>query len=130
TNVLFFVPKRREREARIVFPYLVKAYDALYEIVGVHTDYRMAVYAFPKGNPNGWGGTSECSIEYDDSSLVLTNQPEWTRYRVPHVSGYIEEMAHNFVHATRAQFGWEMVGWTLGAEVSPKVAGNPILTAN
>lgn len=129
-NVCFFAPKRREQEARIVFGYLAKAYDALYQIVGTHTDHRMAVYAFPKGNTNGWGGTSECSIEYDDSNLDLPNQPEWTRYKVPHVSGYIEEMAHNFVSATKVQFGWEMVGWSIGVEVSKKVAGNPILAAD
>ena len=129
-NVCFFVPKRRDKEARIVFGYLVKAYDALYEIVGTHTNYKMVVYAFPKGNPHGWGGTSECSIEYDDSNLDLSSQLEWTQHKVPHVSGYIEEMAHNFVGATKAQFGWEMVGWSLGIEVSHKIAGNPILTKN
>lgn len=129
-NVCLFVPRRREKGAQIVFGYLVKAYDAFYKIVGAHTNYKMVVYAFPKGNPNGWGGTSECSIEYDDSNLELERQPEWTQYRVPHVSGYIEEMAHNFVSATRAQFGWEMIGWSLGTEVSLKVAGNPILETN
>ena len=70
-NVCFFVPKRREKEAQIILGYLVKAYDALYQTVGTHTDYKIVVYAFPKGNPNGWGGTSECSIEYDDSNLDL-----------------------------------------------------------
>lgn len=128
-HLCFFVPKRREQEARIVLGYLVNAYDALYQIVGIHTKYKIAVYAFPEGNPHGRGGTSECSIEYDDSNLDLARQPEWTRYKVPHVSGYIEEMAHNFVHATKAQFGWEMIGWSLGAEVSLKVAGNPVLAA-
>jgi hypothetical protein len=124
------VPKRREKEAKIIFRYLVKAYDALYEIVGTHTKYKIAVIAYPKGNPHGWGGTSECKIEYDDSNLDLASQPEWVRHKVPHVSGYIEEMAHNFVDATKAQFGWEMVGWSIGAEVSQKVAGNPIFAAN
>lgn len=129
-NVCFFVPKRCEKEAKIVFRYLVKAYDALYQIVGTHTKYKIAVLAYPKGNPHGWGGTSECKIGYDDSTLDLASQPEWTRYKVPHVSGYIEEMAHNFVDATKAQFGWEMIGWSIGADVSQKVARNPILTAS
>ena len=129
-NICFFAPKRREQEARIIFNYLVKAYDELYQVVGTHTNYKIAVYAFPKGNPNGWGGTSDCSIEYDDSNLDLASQPEWVKYHIPHVSGYIEEMAHNFVHTTQAQFGWEMVGWSLGMEVSQKVAGNPIMTEN
>jgi hypothetical protein len=129
-NVCFFVPKRREKEAKIVFRYLVKAYDALYQTVGTHTKYKIAVMAYPKGNPHGWGGTSECKIEYDESTLDLANQPEWTRHKVPHVSGYIEEMAHNFVDTTKAQFGWEMIGWSLGADVSQKVARNPILAAD
>lgn len=126
-NVCFFVPKKREKEAQIVFRYLIKAYDAFYQIVGTHTTYKMVVYAFPKGNPKAMGGTSECSIWYDDTNLDLTSQSEWTLYGIPHVSGYIEEMAHNFVSATKAQFGWEMIGWSLGAEVSQKIAGNPIL---
>jgi len=113
TNVCFFAPRRREKEARIVLGYLVKAYDALYQVVGAHTDYKIRVYAFPKGNPHGCGGTSEFSIEYNDSNRDLARQTEWTRHHVPHVSGYIEEMAHNFVHATKAQFGWEMIGWSL-----------------
>jgi hypothetical protein len=127
--VCFFAPGRREKEARIVFPYLVKAYDELYQIVGAHTNYKIVVYAFPKGNPHGWGGTSDCSIEYDDSNLDLEQQPEWTKYKVPHVAGYIEEMAHSFVHAAEAQFGWEMIGWSLRAQVSLKIAANPILAA-
>jgi hypothetical protein len=127
-NVCFFAPKRLEKEAAIILGYLVKAYDDLYQTVGVHTIYKLAVYAFPKGNSHGWGGTSECSIEYDDSNLDLARQLEWTRHKVPHVSGYIEEMAHNFVWATKAQFGWEMIGWSLGAEVSQRIAGSAILS--
>ncbi len=126
-HVCLFAPMRRLKEAAVVFPYLVAAYDELHEIVGRHTDYKIAVYAFPKGNPHGWGGTSYCSIEYDEANLQLDSQPEWLKHGVPHVSGYIEEMAHSFVHATNAQFGWEMIGWSLGAEVSQKIAGNPIL---
>jgi hypothetical protein len=129
-NVCMFAPRRREKESQIVLGYLVKAYDALYQIVRQDTNYKIAVYAFPKGNPHGWGGTSECSIEYDDSNLDLAGQKEWTQYKVPHMSGYIEEMAHNFVSATKAQFGWEMIGWSLGAKVSQKIAGNPILNTS
>jgi len=117
-HVCLFAPKRKQRQARIVFGYLVRAYDKLYEIVGTHTEYKIAVYAFPKGNPNARGGASNCSIEYDDSNLDFEKHSEWTRYKVPHVCGYIEEMAHSFVHATKAQFGWEMVGWSIGTIVS------------
>ena len=52
------------------------------------------------------------------------------QHRVPHVSGYIEEIAHNFVSATKAQFGWEMIGWSVGIEASQKVAPNPIFAAS
>ena len=38
----------------------------------------------------------------------------------------IEEMAHNFVDAADAQFGWEMIGWTIGVKVTNKVAPNPV----
>jgi len=126
-HVCFFAPARKRKEAEIVLEYLTKAYDELHGIVGTHTEYKIAVYAFPKGNPHGWGGTSNCSIEYDDTNLDFEQHPEWTKHSVPHVSGYIEEMAHNFVHATKAQFGWEMIGWSIGAAVSEKIAGNPIL---
>ena len=82
-HVCFFAPKRKEKEAAIVFPYLIAAYNELYLIVGVHTEYKIAVYAFPKRNPRGWGGTSLCSIEYDESNLDLEQCPEWTTYHRP-----------------------------------------------
>jgi ankyrin repeat protein len=107
THVCFFAPKRKAEAAKIVFEYLVRAYTELYKIVGVHTGYKMVVYAFPKGNKHGWGGTSNCSIEYDDTNLDLDAQPEWKQYH-------------------KAQFGWEMIGWSLGALVTERVAGNPI----
>jgi hypothetical protein len=66
-------------------------------------------------------------IRYGYDSLDLSRQEEWTSHKVPHVAGYIEEMAHNFVDAARLQFGWEMIGWTLGVKVAQKVAGNPVL---
>ncbi len=125
-NVSLLAPKTRELAAAIVLPYLVRAYDELHKLVGVHTKYKILVYAYPKGTPGVRGGTSGCVIKYTDENLDLASQSEWKQYRVPHVSGYIEEMAHNFVHATGAEFGWEMLGWTLSAKVSQKVAPNPI----
>ena len=119
-------PKRRAKAAEVVFPYLVKAYNELHRLTGLHTQYKMVIYHFPKGSEHGWGGTSDCSIWYSEESLDLDAQSEWQRHRVPHVAGYIEEMAHNFVSASHAQFGWEMVGWSLGAKVAGKVAGNPV----
>ncbi|HIA47563.1 MAG TPA: ankyrin repeat domain-containing protein [Candidatus Hydrogenedentes bacterium] len=121
-HVWLFAPKSVERGAEIVHPYLVNAYDALYEIVGVHTRYIIVVYNFPKGHSAAFGGTSNCTIWYDDSNLRLDQHEEWRKHRVPHVSGYIEEMAHNF---NFTQFGWEMVGWTIGIKASQQVADNP-----
>lgn len=125
-NVSILAPKMREQGAATVLPYLVRAYDELYKIVGVHTKYKILVYAYPKGTPGVRGGTSGCVIKYTDENLDLANQSEWKQYRVPHVSGYIEEMAHNFVHAAGAEFGWEMIGWTISVKVCQKVAPNPI----
>lgn len=120
--VWLFSPNRKAKEAKIIHGYLARAYNELYSIVGQHTKYKIVVYLSPKG----WGGTGECVIEYDYSNLDFEKSEEWTKYRVPHVSGLIEEMAHNFVSGTRAQFGWEMVGWSLGAKTSTKVANNAI----
>ncbi len=122
-HVWLFAPKSLEKQARIVHQYLANAYDALYDIVGVHTKYTMVVYNFPKGHTDAFGGTSNCTIWYDDTNLRLDQHNEWTRHGVPHVSGYIEEMAHNFNYT---QFGWEMVGWSIGIKASQKVADNPI----
>ena len=94
--------------------------------MGVHTKYKILVYAFPKGTPGVRGGTSGCVIKYDDQNLDLANQTEWTKYHVPHVSGYIEEMAHNFVEASGARFTSEMVGWSISTNVCGIVAPNPI----
>jgi len=127
-HVYFFAPKFYESESKIIFSYLIKAYDALKEIVGIDTEYIIVVYNFPKGHPDAWGGTSNCTLWYDDSNLKLYQHEEWKRYKIPHVSGYIEEIAHNFVSATKAQFGWEMIGWSIGTKVSTAVAGNPYHT--
>lgn len=124
--VVMFAPKVKEREAKIVFRFLVKAYDELYRIVGRHTEYKIVVYHFPQGNKHGWGGTSNCEIGYSYKALDLDSQKEWRKHKVPHVSGYIEEMAHSFVHAAKVQFGWEMVGWSIGVQVTRKVASNPL----
>ncbi len=125
-HVWLFAPKSREEAAGIVFPYLVRAYDALHDTVGVDTEYVIVVYNFPQGSKEAFGGTSNCVIYYDDENLQLDQHPEWTQYHVPHVSGYIEEMAHNFVAATHAQFGWEMVGWSIGMKATQTVAPNPV----
>ncbi|MFH1615158.1 MAG: hypothetical protein ABIG61_08765 [Planctomycetota bacterium] len=126
TYLRLFAPKKREREAQIIFDYLCKAYDEMYSIVGMHTEYKMVVYHFPENNRNAMGGTSNCTVWYSYDNLELESQKEWIQYKKPHLCGYIEEMAHNFVHASRAQFGWEMIGWTIGTKVTKQVAGNPV----
>jgi hypothetical protein len=120
--VLLFAPEAREGEAKAIFARLTRAYDELYAIVGRHTKYKIVVYHLP----GGFGGTHECIIEYDYNNLDLAASEEWLKHKVPHVSGYIEEMAHNFVGTTKAQFGWEMIGWSIGIKASQKVADNPI----
>ena len=125
-NLRMLAPKPLTNAAAIVLPYLERAYDELYKIVGVHTKYKILIYAWPKGTPGVRGGTAGCVIKYTDENLYLVNQSEWTKYHVPHVSGYVEEMAHNFVHATGAEFGWEMLGWSISAKVCQKIAPNPI----
>jgi len=126
-HVRLFAPKRKAVQAKIIFGYLVKAYEELRELVGRETEEKIRVYHFPESTFYGYGGTSNYKLWYGYKRLDLESDEEWKRHKVPHVSGYIEEMAHNFVHATRAQFGWEMVGWSISAKVSQKVAGNPIL---
>lgn len=125
-HVWVFAPKRSEDAAKIVLPYLVNAYDWLRRLTGVDTQYIIVVYNFPRGFPGVRGGTSGCVIRYNDDNLQLDQSEEWRSHRIPHVSGYIEEMAHNFVSTTNARFGWEMVGWTIGAMASAAVADNPI----
>jgi hypothetical protein len=126
-HVILYAPLSKTGPASIIFRYLVRAYDELYKIVGVHTNYKIVVYHFPVGSKLAFGGTSNCVIYYDYKNLNLDSHKEWKLARVPHVSGYIEEMAHNFVDATKAQFGWEMVGWSIGIQASQKVAGNTVL---
>jgi|GEM_PF-1921705 len=124
-----FAPKRKAKEAQIIFGYLVKAYDELQRIVGSQPEYKLVVYHFPEGSEHAWGGTSECVIWYGYKNLELDQQEEWTRYKVPHLSGYIEEMAHNFDGSLGVQFGWEMTGWNLGVKTTQKVGNNPIFAA-
>lgn len=128
--VMLFAPKSKETQAKIIFDYLVRAYDELYTIVGLHTEYKIVIYHFPPKDEHGWGGTSNCTIWYSYDNLNFESHKEWTQHKVPHLVGYIEEMAHNFDGHAGAQFGWEMVGWNLGVTVTKKIANNPILRKN
>ena len=130
THIWFFAPKEYESSARTILPYLSGAYDELHRITGIHTEYVIVVYNYPKGHKEAFGGTSNCVLYYDDSNLRLEDFQEWRKHKVPHVSGYIEEIAHNFVHAARLQFGWEMVGWSISVHATRKVAPTGVLLRN
>lgn len=125
-HVTLFAPKIRQAQARAVFGRLTRAYDALYNTVGVHTPYKIVVYHFPENHRDARGGTSNCVIWYSYKNLDPKSWEEWRRYKVPHVCGYIEEMAHNFVSASGTQFGWEMIGWSIGVRATEQVAPNPV----
>ncbi len=127
SRLCMFAPAQKRKEAKAVFEYLIKAYDHLYNIVGMRPEYKLVIYHFPENNEHGWGGTSNCTIWYSCKNLDFESQNEWIQYKVPHLSGYIEEMAHNFVNATGAQFGWEMIGWNIGIITALKIAPNPAL---
>lgn len=126
-DILLFSPKKREREALIIFDHVGRAYGELYRIVGRRPRYKIVIYHFSEGSPHAFGGTSDCTIWYGYENLALEKQEEWVKHQVPHVSGYIEEMAHNFVAATYATFGWEAIGAILGTKATEKIAGNTIL---
>lgn len=128
-HVRIYAPKRYEKEAGIILGYLAKAYDELYQIVGLHTEYKIIVYHFPKDHPYRIGGTARCTIRYSYDNLRFDESPEWRKHKVPHVSGYMEEMGHNFVSSSLALFGWEMVGWSICQEAFAGVAENPFHTA-
>ena len=123
--VWIFAPARLEQQARTIFPYLVRAYAVMMRTVGQPTEYKIVVYHFPEGHPDAFGGTSNCTLWYGYKNLDLQSQEEWIQYGVPHVSGYIEEMGHNFVASTHAQFGWESMGWSLGVRATSEVSPNP-----
>lgn len=124
-HVRLYAPRKKQKEGKTVFKYLVKAYDEFFRIVGMHTDYRIIVYHFPEGNPHHKGGTSECTIWYGYPNLEFESHSEWRNHHMPHVSGYIEEMGHNFTKLVT--FGWEMTGWHIARVVCTKVAGNHTL---
>jgi hypothetical protein len=126
---LFATADRRE-EAQTIFRYLIQAYDELYRLAGTHTQFKIVIYHFPEKSRWFSGGTSNCTLRYGYERLDLSKDKEWQRHGVPHVSGYIDEMAHNFVDVTGVQFGGEMVGWSIGIKVSQKVAANPILQSH
>jgi len=121
-HVRLYAPAKKTKEAKVVARYLERAYKELFRLVGIHTKFKIVVYHFPEENPHWKGGTSECAIWYGYGNLDFDSHTEWKRHKVPHLSGYIEEMSHNF--APLVTFGWEMVGWHVSRIITEKVAGN------
>lgn len=126
-NVRLFAPKRLENDANEVFKRLVRGYDELHKITGIDTPHKIVIQSLAPNHPYTFGGTTTDYnvIKYGYTSLELARQEEWVKYRMPHVSGYLEEMAHNFAHAAHSHFGSEAVGWSLGVKVTDLVAPNP-----
>jgi hypothetical protein len=126
-NVRLFAPKRLENDAKEIFKRLVRGYDELHKIAGVDTPHKIVIQSLSPNHPYTFGGTTTDYnvIKYSYTSLELAGQVEWVKYGVPHVSGYLEEMAHNFTHAAHSHFGSEAVGWSLGVKVTNLVAPNP-----
>jgi hypothetical protein len=127
SNMQMWVPLRYETHSRVIFRYLQDGYAALKELFGDHDmSVKFSVEHYPEGSPYATGGTGALGgITYSYSNLV-DNTPEWNQYGIPHVSGYFEEMAHNFRFDIGPGFGfYEALGMMIGGEVALRVAWNP-----
>ncbi len=125
--VRLFAPKKMETQARIAFPYIKKGYDTFYEMIGMHTNYKLVVYASPRWSPHCWGGTATGAtlIPYGYNLLDLETQEQWKRHRVPRLIGLFEEMGHDFTLGLGTRFGGEAIGMYLSGKVTMEVTGNP-----
>jgi len=125
--VRLFASKKMERQARIAFPYITKGYDALYHMIGMHTNYKLVVYSSPDWSPHCWGGTATGAtlIPYGYFLLDLDRQEVWKRHGVPRLVGLFEEMGHDFTLGLGTRFGGEAIGMYLSGKVTMEVTGNP-----
>ena len=135
-NLQMWVPLRYENHSRIIFDYLETGYGNLSSMFGAHEyPYKFSVEHYPSGSPYFWGGTdARGTIRYGYSNLE-DDTPEWNNYRVPHMIGYYEEMAHSFAYDFGiVDDGWgggfsvgfyETLGLMIGAEVTLRAAYNP-----
>ena len=125
--VRLFAPRKMETQARLAFPYIKKGYETFYDMIGMHTNYKLVVYASPQWSPHCWGGTATGAtlIPYSYGLLDLDNQEEWKRHRVPRLVGLFEEMGHDFTLGLGTRFGGEAIGMYLSGKVAMQVTGNP-----
>ena len=123
------IGRRMDKQARIAFPYVKKGYDAFYEMIGMHTNYKLVVYASPRWSPHCWGGTATGAtlIPYGYNLLDLDSQEEWKRHRVPRLIGLFEEMGHDFTLGLGTRFGGEAIGMYLSGKVTMEVTEMLIL---
>jgi len=101
--------------AREFFPYLVKTYDAFYGITGVHTRYKLVLFATPHGCTYSTGGTfprvSIIPYGYDTIDPNARQQEMWREHGVPRIRGIAEEMGHCFtMGGPGVGFGGEALG--------------------
>lgn len=93
-HVSFFAPKSGSAYARLAVPILERAYNELGVLhAGMEPDYRISVEHYPRGHRRNFGGTSGGTLFYGFENI---GRWEDKPGRVPHVIGYVEEMAHTF----------------------------------
>jgi hypothetical protein len=123
-HISYFAPKLGEPYARLVVPILERAYKELKVWhAGAEPSFRISVEHYPNGHPRNKGGTSDCVIFYGFENIGRMDD---NARKIPHVSGYIEEMAHNFDGACGVM-GWlyEAFGNYTANAITLKVAPYP-----
>jgi len=123
-HISYFAPKLGEPYARLVVPILERAYKELKVWhAGAEPSFRISVEHYPNGHPRNRGGTSDCVILYGFKNIGWMDD---NARKIPHVSGYIEEMAHNFDGACGVM-GWlyEAFGNYTANAITLKVAPYP-----
>jgi hypothetical protein len=128
SNIQMWVPKRYEEHSQVVFKYLQDGYTFMMNLFGNHDmSVKFSIEQYPQGSPYIWGGTDAAgTIRYSCDNLI-DNTPEWNLYKVPHVVGYYEEMAHCFIHDLGAPGFYEALGLMIGWETALHAASNPYI---
>jgi len=123
-----WVPKKDEENYRIVFKYLEDGYQVLKNIYGGHDmSFKFSVEQYPFSSPYFLGGTDGVgTIRYGYSTLTPEDvSTEWKIYKIPHVIGYYEEMAHCFLRQFEKTLFYEAIGSMIGSETSMRASWNP-----
>jgi hypothetical protein len=127
--IRMYGPKRREKDARRLFDYLRRSYEAYYELTGTHTRYKIVVFAFPPECIHSLGGMDQksCAIYYSYGliDLVSSDNPFLRKYGVPRIGGVVSEMGHAFNGGSGVCFGMEADGDCISQYVVGKVAQDP-----